>query len=104
MLLRMEAADAMLCGTVSQPLSHLHYINDVIGQHPGAHVYAAMNILMLPENTVFLCDTHVNLDPTAEQMAEMTLLAAEEVRRFGIAPKVALLSHSNFGSHAMPRR
>ena len=99
MLVRMDAADAMLCGTVSQPLSHLRYINEVIGQHPGAHVYAAMNILMLPRHTVFICDTHVNLDPTAEQVAAMTLLAAEEVRRFGLTPKVALLSHSNFGSH-----
>jgi malate dehydrogenase (oxaloacetate-decarboxylating)(NADP+) len=99
MLVRMDAADAMLCGTVSQPLSHLRYINEVIGQHPGANVYAAMNILMLPRHTVFICDTHVNLDPTAEQVAAMTLLAAEEVRRFGLTPKVALLSHSNFGSH-----
>src|SRR5487761_1952214 len=99
MLVRMDAADAMLCGTVSQPLSHLRYINEVIGQHPGAHVYAAMNILMLPRHTVFICDTHVNLDPTAEQVAAMTMLAAEEVRRFGLTPKVALLSHSNFGSH-----
>src|SRR5487761_2052881 len=99
MLVRMDAADAMLCGTVSQPLSHLRYINEVIGQHPGAHVDAAMNILMLPRHTVFICDTHVNLDPTAEQVAAMTMLAAEEVRRFGLTPKVALLSHSNFGSH-----
>jgi malate dehydrogenase (oxaloacetate-decarboxylating)(NADP+) len=89
----------MLCGTVSQPLSHLRYINEVIGQHPGANVYAAMNILMLPHRTVFICDTHVNLDPTSEQIAAMTLLAAEEVKRFGLFPKVALLSHSNFGSH-----
>jgi malate dehydrogenase (oxaloacetate-decarboxylating)(NADP+) len=99
MLVRMDAADTMLCGTVSQPLSHLRYIDEVIGQHPGANVYAAMNILMLPGHTVFICDTHINLDPTAEQIAAMTLLAAEEVRRFGLTPKVALLSHSNFGSH-----
>ncbi|MBI3222039.1 MAG: NADP-dependent malic enzyme [Nitrosomonadales bacterium] len=99
MLVRMNSADAMLCGTVSQPLRHLRYIDEVIGQHPGANVYAAMNILMLPGHTLFICDTHVNLDPTSEQIAEMTLLAAEEVRRFGLVPKVALLSHSNFGSH-----
>lgn len=99
MMVRMGAADAMLCGTVSQPLSHLRYINEVIGQRPGAGVYAAMNILMLPGYTLFICDTHVNLDPTAEQIAMMTLLAAEEVRRFGLVPKVALLSHSNFGSY-----
>jgi malate dehydrogenase (oxaloacetate-decarboxylating)(NADP+) len=99
MLVRMGAADAMLCGTVSQPLRHLRYIDEVIGHRPGVNVYAAMNILMLPKHTLFICDTHVNLDPSAEQVAEMTLLAAEEVRRFGLTPKVALLSHSNFGSH-----
>jgi malate dehydrogenase (oxaloacetate-decarboxylating)(NADP+) len=99
MLVRMGAADAMLCGTVSLPLRHLRYIDEVIGHRPGVNVYAAMNILMLPRHTLFICDTHVNLDPSAEQVAEMTLLAAEEVRRFGLTPKVALLSHSNFGSH-----
>jgi malate dehydrogenase (oxaloacetate-decarboxylating)(NADP+) len=99
MLVRMGAADAMLCGTVSQPLRHLRYIDEVIGHRPGVNVYAAMNILMLPKHTLFICDTHVNLDPSAEQIAEMTLLAAEEMRRFGLTPKVALLSHSNFGSH-----
>ena len=99
MLVHMGAADAMLCGTVSLPLRHLRYIDEVIGHGPGVNVYAAMNILMLPRHTLFICDTHVNLDPSAEQIAEMTMLAAEEVRRFGLAPKVALLSHSNFGSH-----
>jgi malate dehydrogenase (oxaloacetate-decarboxylating)(NADP+) len=99
MLVRGDAADAMLCGTASQPLNHLRYIDEVIGQQPGANVYAAMNILMLPGRTLFICDTHVNLDPTAEQVAAMTMLAAAEVKRFGLTPKVALLSHSNFGSH-----
>ena len=99
MLVRMGAADAMLCGTVSQPLNHLRYIDEVIGKRRGAEIYAAMNILLLPGNTLFICDTHVNYDPTAEQIAAMTLLAAEEVRRFGMVPKVALLSHSNFGTH-----
>ena len=99
MLVHKGAADAMLCGTVSQALGHLRYIDEVIGHRPGVNVYAAMNILLLPRHTLFICDTHVNLDPSAEQVAEMTMLAAEEVRRFGLAPKVALLSHSNFGSH-----
>ncbi|MFM2397674.1 MAG: hypothetical protein RLZZ144_924, partial [Pseudomonadota bacterium] len=76
MLLRMKAADAMLCGTVAQPLYHLRYIDEVIGHLPGGKVYGAMNILILPKHTLFICDTHVNLDPTAEQIAEMTLLAA----------------------------
>ncbi len=99
MLVHKGAADAMLCGTVSQALGHLRYIDEVIGHRPGVNVYAAMNILLLPRHTLFICDTHVNLDPSAEQVAEMTMLAAEEVRRFGLTPKVALLSHSNFGSH-----
>ncbi len=99
MLVRMNAADAMLCGTASLPFRHLRYIDEVIGRKPGVNVYAAMNILMLPKHTLFICDTHVNIDPTAEQVAEMTILAVEEVRRFGLIPKVALLSHSNFGSH-----
>ena len=99
MLLRMGAVDAMLCGTVAQPLYHLRYIDEVIGHRPGGNVYGAMNILLLPKHTLFICDTHVNLDPTEEQIAEMALLAADEVRYFGLVPKVALLSHSNFGSH-----
>ena len=99
MLVRLGAADAMLCGTISQPIRHLRYIDEVIGRRPGANIYAAMNILMLPKHTLFICDTHVNLDPSAEQVAEMAILAAEEMRRFGLTPKVALLSHSNFGSH-----
>jgi len=99
MLVRMGSADAMLCGTLAHPLQHLPFIDQVIGHHPGVNVYAAMNILMLPKHTLFICDTHVNLDPSAEQIAEMTMLAADEVRRFGLVPKVALLSHSNFGSH-----
>ncbi|MGC2166021.1 MAG: NADP-dependent malic enzyme, partial [Gallionella sp.] len=98
MLVYKDAADAMLCGTASQPLRHLRYIDAVIGRRPGTSVYAAMNILMLPKHTLFICDTHVNLDPTAEQVAEMTVLAADEMRRFGLTPKIALLSHSNFGS------
>jgi malate dehydrogenase (oxaloacetate-decarboxylating)(NADP+) len=102
MLVRTNHADAMLCGTIFQPLMHLLYIDQVIGHSRGVSVYAAMNILMLPHHTLFICDTHVNLDPTAEEIAEMTMLAAEEVRRFGLQPKVALLSHSSFGSHDNP--
>ena len=68
----------------------------------GVKNYAAMNLLILPRRTVFICDTYVNFDPSAEQIAEMTILAAEEIRRFGIAPKVALLSHSSFGGSENP--
>ena len=97
-LVREGRADAMLCGATGKPQDHLPTVRDVIGLRDGASVFAAMNILMLKEHTLFICDTHVNLDPTAEQIAEMTLLAAAEVRRFGIAPRVALLSHSNLGT------
>src|SRR5690606_30417370 len=74
------------------------YVDEVIGLKPGARTYAAMNVLTLPTQTLFICDTHVNEDPSAEEIADMTVQAAEEVRRFGVVPKVALLSHSNFGS------
>ncbi|HEU0289810.1 MAG TPA: phosphate acyltransferase, partial [Burkholderiales bacterium] len=97
MLLHMRAVDAMLCGVVGRYDSHLRFIDHVIGLRPGVKNYAAMNTLLLPNRTVFICDTYVNYDPNAEQIAEMTVLAAEEIRRFGIAPKAALLSHSSFG-------
>jgi malate dehydrogenase (oxaloacetate-decarboxylating)(NADP+) len=98
MMVRRGEADGMLCGTFGTYPLHLHYVANVIGLKPGAKLFAAMNMLMLPKRTVFICDTYVNRDPTPEQIAEMTLMAADEVRRFGVTPKVALLSHSNFGS------
>jgi malate dehydrogenase (oxaloacetate-decarboxylating)(NADP+) len=99
MLLRKGAGDGMICGTISTTAKHLQYIDRVIGKRPGASVYAAMNALILPNRQVFIVDTHVNVDPTAAELAEITLSAAEVVRRFGLEPKVALLSHSNFGTH-----
>jgi malate dehydrogenase (oxaloacetate-decarboxylating)(NADP+) len=99
MLIHMGAADAMICGTVGQYQRHLVNIQNVIGRAPGRSIYAAMNMLILPRRTLFICDTYVNPEPTTEELAEITLMAAEEVRRFGLAPKVALLSHSNFGSN-----
>jgi malate dehydrogenase (oxaloacetate-decarboxylating)(NADP+) len=102
MLVHKGEADGMICGTVSTTHRHLHFIDQVIGKKPGAKVYAAMNALVLPNRQIFLVDTHVNVDPTAEQLAEITIMAAEEVRRFGIEPKIALLSHSNFGSSHAP--
>ncbi|OGA16410.1 MAG: malic enzyme [Betaproteobacteria bacterium RIFCSPLOWO2_12_FULL_63_13] len=98
MMLHRGEADGMLCGTFGTHGVHLKYIDQVIGRRPGVDNYYAMNLLLLPKRTVFLCDTYVNIDPNAEQVAEMTLLAAEEIRRFGIVPKVALLSHSSFGT------
>ena len=99
MMLRKGLADGMICGTISFATRHLHYIDRVIGKAPGATVYAAMNALILTNRQVFIVDTHINLDPTAAQLAEITRRAAQEVRRFGLVPKVALLSHSNFGTH-----
>ncbi|MSQ49176.1 MAG: NADP-dependent malic enzyme [Betaproteobacteria bacterium] len=95
-------ADGMLCGTFGTHALHLHYIAQVIGLRPGIKHYAAMNALILPNRTLFICDTYVTPDPDAEHIAEMTILAAEEIRRFGVAPKVALLSASNFGSNDLP--
>jgi malate dehydrogenase (oxaloacetate-decarboxylating)(NADP+) len=98
MLMHKGEADGMLCGTFGMHAEHLRYIDQVIGLRAGVRRYAAMNALILPETNVFICDTYVAEDPDAEHISEMTLLAAEEVRRFGITPKVALLSASNFGS------
>jgi malate dehydrogenase (oxaloacetate-decarboxylating)(NADP+) len=98
MMIHQGEADGMLCGTYGSHAQHLRYIDQVIGRRTGVRHYAAMNALMLAQQTVFLCDTYVTPDPDAENIAEMTVLAAETVRRFGIVPKVALLSASNFGS------
>ena len=102
MLVHMGAADAMLCGVVGRYNSHLRFVDDVIGRAPGVKNFAAMSMLLLPQRTVFICDTYVNYDPSAEQIAEMTVLAVEEIRRFGITPRVALLSHSSFGASDTP--
>ena len=91
-------ADAMLCGTVGRFHQHLKHVDDVIGKANGIHAFSTLIGLILPSGTFFICDTHVTPDPSAEEIAEMTLLAANEVRCFGIAPKVALLSRSNFGT------
>ncbi|WP_260986342.1 phosphate acyltransferase, partial [Bordetella genomosp. 13] len=98
MMVRVGDADGMICGVVGAYHDHLRFIDEVIGKRPGANTYAAMNILLLDERTVALVDTHVNDDPTAEQIAEFTVAAAEEMRRLNLAPKVALLSRSNFGT------
>jgi malate dehydrogenase (oxaloacetate-decarboxylating)(NADP+) len=97
MLVRQGKADAMLCGTFGSYGEHLRHVRDVIGMRPGTKTLAAMQMLMLPGRQLFIVDTHVNRDPSAEQVAEIALLAAEEVRRFGVTPSVALLSHSSFG-------
>jgi malate dehydrogenase (oxaloacetate-decarboxylating)(NADP+) len=102
MLLYKGQVDGMICGTWGTTNLHLSYIDQVIGRRAGVNTYACMNGLMLPNRQVFLVDTHVNYDPSAEQLTEITLMAAEEMLRFGLKPKVALLSHSNFGSSNQP--
>ena len=102
MLLHKGDVDGLICGTWGTTAMHLQYLDQVIGKRTGVNTYACMNCLMLPERQLFIVDTHVNYDPTAEQLAEITILAAEEMVRFGIRPKAALLSHSNFGSSNQP--
>ena len=102
MLLHRGEVDGMICGTWSNTGVHLNYIDSVIGKRAGSNTYACMNGLILPERQLFVADTHVNYDPNAEELTEITIAAAEEVRKFGLQPKVALLSHSNFGSSNSP--
>jgi malate dehydrogenase (oxaloacetate-decarboxylating)(NADP+) len=110
MLLHNGDVDGLLCGTWGTTAQHLHYIDQVIGQRAGGspstpqdvRIYACMNVLMLPQRQLFIVDTHVNADPTAEELCEITVMAAEEMLRFGVQPKAALLSHSNFGTSDHP--
>jgi len=102
MLLHKGDVDGLICGTWGNTAHHLEYLDQVIGRREGVATYAGMNGLLLPGRQVFLVDTHVNYDPTAEQLVEITTMAAEEMMRFGIKPKAALLSHSNFGSSNQP--
>ncbi|MBC8027237.1 MAG: NADP-dependent malic enzyme [Steroidobacteraceae bacterium] len=102
MLVHRGDADAMLCGTFGDYVDHLKYVRNIIGLREGVKTLAAMQMVILPGRQLFVCDTHVNYDPNAEQIAEMTLLAADEVQRFGVVPSVALLSHSTFGTSDAP--
>ncbi|MEI6761045.1 MAG: NADP-dependent malic enzyme [Betaproteobacteria bacterium] len=102
MLLHKGEVDGLICGTWGTTGLHLQYLDQVIGKRAGVNTYACMNGLLLPDRQLFLVDTHVNYDPSAEQLAEITTMAAEEMMRFGIRPKAALLSHSNFGSSSQP--
>jgi len=102
MLLHKGYVDGLICGTWGTAPVHLQYVDQVIGKRAGVKTYSCMNGLMLPGRQVFLVDTHINYDPTASELAEITIMAAEEMVRFGIPPKAALLSHSNFGSSNQP--
>lgn len=102
LMMRRGEADAMICGTYGQFQAHLELIDQVIGMRQGVTTYAAMNALILPVGNIFIADTYVNPNPSAEQLAEIAQLAAESATRFGIVPKIALLSHSSFGSSDTP--
>ncbi|MCS4505114.1 NADP-dependent malic enzyme [Arhodomonas aquaeolei] len=102
LMVKRGEADAMLGGIVGRYERQIDYVEQVLGRRPGVRNLAAMNAIMSPKGTLFLCDTYVNNDPTPHQIAEMTILAADEIRRFGITPKVALLSHSSFGTSTRP--
>ena len=95
-------ADAMICGTIGDYHEHFGVVREIFGYREGVKAAGAMNALLLPSGNTFIADTYVNDDPTPEQLAEITVMAAETVRRFGIEPKVALLSHSNYGSSSSP--
>ena len=97
-LVRLGDADGMICGLIDTYHDHLKFIDQVLGRAEQAEHFAAMNLLMLPGRNLFICDTYVNELPSAEQLADMAILAAREIERFGIVPKIALLSNSNFGS------
>ncbi|QNA90539.1 NADP-dependent malic enzyme [Massilia sp. Dwa41.01b] len=98
MMIHKGDADGMICGTYGTTWTHLEFIDKVLGKRAGTNVYAAMNIIITPERQLAMLDTHVNENPNAAEVAEMTIMAAEELERFGITPRVALLSHSNFGT------
>jgi malate dehydrogenase (oxaloacetate-decarboxylating)(NADP+) len=99
---RLGDADAMICGTTGRYRRQLDYVTDVIGKAENVHDCSAISLVIVPTGSFFIVDTYVTPDPTAEELAEMTILAARHVKRFGLQPKVALLSHSNFGSTNTP--
>ena len=98
MMIHKGDADGMICGTYGTTDVHLQYIDQVLGKRAGSNVYAALNFIITQERQIAMVDTHVNENPTAEELAEITLMASEELERLGINPRVALLSHSNFGT------
>ena len=102
MMVKLGDADGMICGVIGRYDLHLEQVREVIGLRPGAHGLAALNALILEQHSLFIADTFVNEEPTAEQLADIAVLAVEEVQRFGLPPRVAFLSHSMFGSSTRP--
>jgi malate dehydrogenase (oxaloacetate-decarboxylating)(NADP+) len=102
-MVRRAEADALICGVVGRYQKKLQYVREVLGMREGCTTLGALSAMTNESGTWFVCDTHVNPDPTAEQIADLTIMAAEKVRMFGFQPKIALLSHSSFGSHVNPQ-
>ena len=102
LMVKLEQADAMICGTIGLFDKHLRHVQQIIGTKSGVHSLSTLNMLVLDQGIYFLTDTHVNYDPSADALIEIAKLGAEEVERFGIKPKVAMMSHSNFGSQVSP--
>jgi malate dehydrogenase (oxaloacetate-decarboxylating)(NADP+) len=102
LMVHLGDAEGMLCGLVGRFEGHLEHVNEVIGKRDGAHVYAALNALMLPKHTLFVTDAYVNEDPSAEQLADIATMAVEAIQHFGLPPRVAFLSHSAYGSSKRP--
>jgi malate dehydrogenase (oxaloacetate-decarboxylating)(NADP+) len=102
LMLKFGYADGLICGTYGMHAIHREFVETVIGRRPGVKTLYTLNVLNLPGRTLFLADTYVNYDPSAEQIVEMTVLAAAEMQRFGVEPRVALLSHSSFGAAQSP--
>jgi len=92
-------ADAMICGVEGRYMGHLTHIRDIIGLAPGSHIFAALTTVITAKGVYFLADTHINPNPNAAEIAEMTIRGAAHIRRFGVEPKIALLSRSDFGSY-----
>ncbi len=99
LMLRRGEVDAMLCGCQGGFLRHLRYVRNLVGLRKGVTDFSTVNMMIMKQGTFFLTDTYVSVDPTPEHVAETTIMAADVVKRFGITPKAALISHSNFGSH-----
>jgi len=101
-MVALKDADALICGLAGSYMTHLERIDSILGRRADASNYAAVNALMTPRGPLFITDTYVNEDPSAEQLAEIAAMAAAEIQRFGIVPKVAFLSHSTYGSSKRP--
>ena len=102
MMLKLGEADAMLCGTFGQFQNHLMLVRQIIGRAEGVKDLSSMIAMILPRGAIFITDTHVTHDPDVDELVESATLCADEVRRFGVEPKIAFISHSDFGTTDRP--